>query len=131
MVEKVVNAETKAGLQPHSIIREIDSRCPKKYRPLVKKDQDNAYQEHCNEASNKNKKKAKSHPLFFANQPQTQASKKNKHHRIRQGYLATEVNATEVVKKDKDKVRDLSHIECYTCKQKGHYANKCPKKPKN
>ena len=37
------------------------------------------------------------------------------------------VNTTEVTKKDKDKdkIKDLSHIECYTCKQKGHYANMC------
>ena len=131
MVEKVVNAKTKAGLQLHSMIREIDSRCPKKHRSLVKKDKDNTYQEHRDEASNKDKEKAKSHLLSSANQPQTQASKKNKCHGSRQDHPAAEVNATEVVKKDKNKAKDLSHIECYTCKQKGHYANKCPKKPKN
>ena len=51
-----------------------------------------------------------------------------------QNTLATDVNATAVRKnkdKDKDK-KDLSNIECYTCKQKNHYANKCPEKePKN
>ena len=46
----------------------------------------------------------------------------------------TSVNATTVRKnkdKNKDK-KDLSNIECYTCKQKGYYASKCPEKePKN
>ena len=131
VVEKAVNAEAKAGLQPHSMIKEIDSRYPKKYRPLVKKDKDDAYQEHRNKVFNKDKKKAKSHPSFSANQLETQASKKDKHHQRWQGHPATGVNTIKVAKKDKDKIKDLSHIECYICKQKDYYANKCPKKPKN
>ena len=67
-MEKVVNAKTKAGLQPHSMIKEIDSKCPKKYKPSVKKDKYNAYWDYRNEASNKDKEKAKSHLLSFANQ---------------------------------------------------------------
>ena len=131
VVEKAVNVEAKAGLKPHSIVQEIDSRCSKGHRPSVKKNKDDTYQEHRNKASNKDKKKAKSYPLSFANQPQTQASKKDKHHGSWQDHPAIGINATEVAKKDKNKAKDLSHIECYTCKQKGHYANKCPKKPKN
>ncbi len=47
----------------------------------------------------------------------------------RGGYPVIGVNATEVAKKDKDKTsKDLSHVKCYTYYQKGHYANKCPKK---
>ena len=111
-------------------MREIDSRFPKEHRPSVKKDKDNTYWEHHNEAS-KDKKKAKSHPLSSANQPQTQASMKDKCHESRQGYPATGVNATEVAKKDKDKAKDLNHIKCNTYQQKGHYAKKCPEKPKN
>ena len=75
VVEKAVNAEAKAGLQPHSMIREINSRCPKKHRPSIKKDKNDAYWEHRNEVF-KDKKKAKSHLSSSANQPQTQASKK-------------------------------------------------------
>ncbi len=29
---------------------------------------------------------------------------------------------------DKDKAKNMGHVKCYTCKQKGHYVNKCPKK---
>ena len=47
---------------------------------------------------------------------------------------ATGVNATAIRKdkdKDKDK-KDLAIIECYICKQKDYYTNKClEKEPKN
>ncbi len=35
------------------------------------------------------------------------------------------------MKKDKDKVKNLSHIKCYTCKQKDYYTNKYLTKSKN
>lgn len=64
--------------------------------------------------------KAKSQNLFpNTSQTQSQASKKNKHHRSRQGHLTAGINAIEVLKKNKDKNKDkksLSHIECYTYK---------------
>ena len=116
MVKKVVNVKAKAGLQPHFMIREIDFRYLKKHRLLVKKDKDNAYQEDRNGTSNKDKEKAKSYPSSSANQLQTQAFKKNKRYESGRGHPATGVNATKVTKKDKDKAKDLSHIECYICK---------------
>ena len=134
MLEKAVDAEAKASLQPPSGTRKIDSRCPKRYKPSVKKDKDDAYREQRNKAFNRDKEKAKSYnPLSPANQPQTQASNSQKRQRKRRpgGHPATGVNATEITKKDNDKAKDLSYVECYTCKQKGHYANKCPDKPKN
>ncbi len=127
VVEKVVDAKVKASLQPSSGTREINSRCPRAYKPSAKKDKDNANWEYWNEIP---KDKAKSHNSFFANQPQTQASKKDKRGR-RGDHSATGVNAIKVAKKDKYKAKDLSHIKCYICKQKGHYTNKCPKKSKN
>ena len=95
----------------------------------AKKDKENTYQESHNEVS-KDKNKAKSHIPTFANQPQTQTLKKDKHN-YRGDHLATGVNATEVAKKDKNKaLKDLSHVEYYTCHQKSHYTTKCPDKPK-
>ncbi len=132
MVEKAVDVKAKASLQPPSGTRKIDFRCPKGYKPSVKKDKDDANRKHRDEAPNKDKDKAKSYNSSSTNQPQTQASKKHKRHGSRQrGHLATGDNATEVAKKDKDKAKDLNHIQYYTCKQKGHYANKCPEKSKN
>ena len=46
-------------------------------------------------------------------------------------YLAIGVNAIKITKKDKNKNKDLCHVKCYIYKQKGHYVNMYPKKPKN
>ncbi len=129
MVEKAVNVEAKASLQPPFWIKEIDSRWPKGYRSSVKKDKDNNNWEHRNEDKNKDKTTSQNHSTN--NQAQIQAFKKDKCHWNRQSHPPTEVNTTEMTKKDKDKAKNLSHIKCYTCKQKGHYANKCLKKSKN
>ncbi len=70
MVEKVDNIKTKANLQPPFYVREIDSRYPKIHRPSAKKDKEDTYRKPCNEASNKDKDKAKSHnSSSSANQP--------------------------------------------------------------
>ncbi len=45
VVEKAVDAKAKASLQPPSETREIDSRCPKRYRPSVKKNKDDNYRD--------------------------------------------------------------------------------------
>ncbi len=129
VVEKAGDVEAKANLQPPFYIRDIDARCPKSYCPSAKKDKEDTYREPQNEAS-KDKDKAKPHSSSTsANQPQIQAPKKDKRGR-RGGHPATGVNATEVAKKDKA-LKDLSHIEYYTCHQKGYYATKCPNNPKN
>ncbi len=128
-MEKAGDVEAKANLQPPFYIRDIDVRCPKGHRLSAKKDKKNTYREPQNEAS-KDKDKAKSYSSSTtANQPQTQALKKDKRGH-RGGHPATGVNATKVEKKNKAP-KDLSHIECYTCHQKGHYATKYPDKPNN
>ncbi len=129
MVEKAGDVEVKVNLQPPFYVREINARCPKSHHLSVKKDKENIYWE-CRDKASKDKDKAKSHNFSSANQPQTQAPKKDKCGRQR-GHPAIAINATKVAKKDKDKAKDLSHVKCYTCKQKGHYANKCPKKSIN
>ncbi len=134
-MEKAGDVEAKANLQPPFYVRDIDIRCPKGHRPSSKKDKEDTYREPQSEVF-KDKDKAKSHNSSTStnqNQPQTQAPKKDKRGRRRGhrgGHPATGVNATEVAKKNKAS-KDLSHIECYTCHQKGHYATKCPDKPKN
>ncbi len=130
MVEKVADIKEKANLQPPFGTRKIDSRCPKRYRLLVKKNKDDAYWEYRNEIFNKDKDKPKFHNSSFANQPQTQVVKEDMCDCWRD-HLATGVNSTKIVKKDKDKTKDLSYIKCYICEQKDHYVNKCLKKSKN
>ncbi len=75
VVEKAVDVKAKANLQPLSRTREIDFRYPRDYKLLVKKDKDDANREHRDKAP---KNKSKSQNSSFANQPQTQASKKNR-----------------------------------------------------
>ncbi len=118
VVEKVGDVEAKANLQPLFYVRDIDVRCLKDHRLSAKKDKEDTYREPQNEVS-KHKDKAKSHnSSASANQPQTQAPKKDKRGRWG-GHLATGVNSTKIAKKDKAP-KDLSHIKYYTCHQKGH-----------
>ena len=134
ILEKAVNVKAKASLQPLLGTRKIDSRYLKGYRPSAKKEKNKANQKHRDENNNK----AKSANFLFANisqlYTQIQAFKKNKRHENHQrGHPATRVNATKITKKNKDKnkAKDLTHIKCYICKQKGHYDNKYLKKMKN
>ncbi len=77
-MEKAGDVEAKANLQPPFDVRDIDVRCPKGHRLSTKKDKKDTYREPQNEAS-KNRDKAKSHSSSTSvNQPQTQASKKDK-----------------------------------------------------
>ena len=71
MAEKAGDIETKANLQrqPSFNVRDIDSKCAK--------DKKNIYWEFRDEVS-KDKDKVKSYIQTSANQPQTQAVKKNK-----------------------------------------------------
>ncbi len=126
VVEKAGDVKAKANLQPLFYVRDINDKCPKGHCPLAKNNKEDTYWEPYNETF---KDKTKSNSSAFANQPQTQAPKKDKCSR-RGGHPATGVNATEVAKKDKVP-KDLSHIECYTCHQKGHYATKYRDELKN
>ncbi len=112
MVEKTVDVEVKAKLQPPSRTREIDFKCSRGYKSLVKKDKDDANREHRDGTP---KDKTKSQNFSSTNQHQTQAPKKVKCDRWG-GHPATRINVTKVAKKDKDKAKDLSHVECYICK---------------
>ncbi len=44
-MEKTGDVEAKANLQPPFYIKDIDSRCPKSYCPLAKKDKEDNYRE--------------------------------------------------------------------------------------
>ncbi len=115
VVEKTVNAKAKASLQSLSGTEEINSRYPKSYKPSAKKDKNKITREH----RDKNEDKAKSYNLSLTHTTQSliHASKKNKPHGNRQGgYPATKVNTIKVIKKNKDKAKNLRYIKCYTYK---------------
>ena len=128
-MKKARNAKAKVNLQPPFYVSKIDSKYPKSYCLLVKKDKKDANWEYRDETY-KDKDKAKSYTPSSANQLQAQAFKKRQENQ-RGGLLANGVNAIEVIKKNKDKAKNLSYIECYTYKQKAYYASNWPAKPKN
>lgn len=61
VIKKAIDVETKTSLQLLSGTRKIDSRCPKNYKLLVKKDKDEANQEYWDGD------KAKPHNFSLAN----------------------------------------------------------------
>ncbi len=63
VVKKTIDVKAKASLQPPFRTNEIDSIYPRGYKPLVKKNKDDANWKH----QDGDKNKAKSHNLFFAN----------------------------------------------------------------
>ncbi len=75
VMEKPSDVEAKTNLQPPFYVMDIDVRCPKGHRLSAKKDKEDTYRESRDEAS---KDKAKFQTSSSANQPQTQAPKKNK-----------------------------------------------------
>ncbi len=111
VVEKVIDVKAKANLQLLSKTREIISKCPRSYKLWTKNDKNDANWEYWD--WDKDKDKAESHnPSSVNSQPQTQASKKDKCHGSLEGdHLIAGFNTTKIAKKNKDKVKDLSHIK--------------------
>lgn len=115
-MEKAVDVEAKVSLQPISRIRKIDSKTPKDYRHIKNNESSWDYRDGDKAKSSYNS------PLANASQLQTQtqiqSSKKDKYYlESHQGdHLATKVNISEVVKKGKDKTKDLGHIKYHTYK---------------
>lgn len=58
-------------------------------------------------------KSTQNHSFININQFQAHTFKKNKDHQknYQRDYIATMVNTIKVMKKEKDKINDLSHIE--------------------
>ena len=109
VVEKAVDAEAKASLQLYSRTRKIDFKCPRGKR-LVKTDN-----------LSKPKKKTKFFHTFSANWDGDQISdemsnrspgKKNSgpHRSSYQGFC------------QQGSAKDMSHITCFNCGQKGYYS---------
>lgn len=74
-MENVIDVKAKTNLQTPFKTRKINSKYPKNYKLLVKKDQNNANQEYQDKTI---KDKANFHNFFFLNQPYTLILKNNK-----------------------------------------------------
>ena len=136
MVQRIINAEAKAGLKSTTMVRKLDANCPKGYRlsyNTSSKVQTQSFSHkdspRFEEPKPKDPKPAPSYDN--AAEPAKKEDKKEKKKRLRnqrqehtsEQTLATKVN-TEAPKK-KLKAR------CFNCNKKGHYVNECTKSPKN
>ena len=143
MVQKTVNAKTKAGLRSSTMVWDSDARCPKGHRPshntFSKVQTQGSKDLFCPKKTKS--KDLKSVPLCddAAELPKkdNKKDKKKKFQDQKREYtgkrkeqtLATIVNTTDV-SKEKKKKRAICEITYFNCNKKGHFANDCTK-PKN
>ena len=137
-VEKAVNAEAKAMLQSSASTRDIDSRCPRGNRPARKEEKDSDGKNKSTDsalADTSSGKQTSSTQQASSAHPKKDYRGGPRRGRGRgqdsrgqdsrgQDSPATGVNA--IPKKEED----LSQVECFHCRKKGHFANRCPQKKK-
>ena len=140
-VQRAVNAEAKAGLKSSTMIRKSDARCPRGYRlshntsSKVQTQETTAKDPHTKESRLKEGKstngKAPAPPR--SNEPAKLNREKKKQKWLKKkkdSIPATGNNAIKAQKKNRT-TSNISLLTCYNCQRKGHFANKCPKSPKN
>ena len=141
MVQKTVNAEAKAGLRSSIMVRKSDARCPKGHRPShnisskMQTQRTTAKEPRTKESKPKEAKltdgKAPAPP--HPNEPTKPNREKKKREWLKKkkdSILTTGDNAIEAQKK-KRTPGNTNQVTCYNCLKKCHFANKCPKPPKN
>ena len=141
MVQRAVNAEAKAGLRSSTMVRESDARCPRSHRPSyntsskVQTQGTTAKEPRTKESRPKEAKstdgKAPAPPRSDKlAKPNCKKKKREWLKKKKDSTPATEDNAIEAQKK-KRTPGNTSQVTCYNCQKKSHFANKCPKPPKN
>ena len=115
-------------LQSFSITCNMDSRCLRGNRPARKEEKD----------SGRKNKSTDSAPTDTSSGKQTSSTQQassiypKKDHRRgpwrgkRRGQDSPVTGVNAILKKEED----LSQVECFYCRKKGHFANRCPQKKK-
>ena len=129
-IEKAVNAEAKALLQLPSSTGKIDAMCLQGYRPAKKEDKDSGKNKsvnspHTDVPNGKHSQQSSTHQSQTGKKDQDYQEGSRRRDRRRQGRThdspTTDVN---IIPKKEEK--DISHIEWFHRRKKGHFANKCP-----
>ena len=143
MVQRVVNAEAKAGLRSSTIVWDSDACYPRGHRPshnTSSKMQTQGSKDLSRPRKTKPKDSKSAPSRDNAAKSPKKDDRKDKKKRFRgqrrehieerkEQTPATNVNTTNVLKKKK-KRHDVSEITYFNCDKKGHFASDCTK-PKN
>ena len=140
LVEKAIDAEAKASLQPQSILREMDQRCPHGNRPAhatVAKPQTST-RDPRDEPSEKPKTSGPKQPNSSRPENSEIADKKARREKKRQRRLdqardrkGSESTPATGANTSNGTSRDVSQITCFNCNKKGHYASTCRESKKD
>ena len=127
-MEKTVNTEAKVILQSSSSTRNMDTRCPQMIKPAKKEEKDFNRKNKSTDftlADTSSGKQISSTQQAFSVHPKKDYYRDPWYRRGRgQDLPATGVNA---IPKKED---DLSQVEYFYYRKKGHFANRCPQKKK-
>ena len=123
-VKKTVNAEAKTLLQSSASTRDMDSRCPQGNRPAKKEEKNfggkNKSTDSISADISSGKQSSSTQQASSAHPKKDHRGSPWRERRQDQDSPAMGVNVTP--KKEK---ADFSQVNCFHCRKKGHYANKC------
>ena len=116
VVEKTINAEAKASLQLYSRTRKMDSKCPRDELPVKSDD------------LSEPKEKTKFPHIFSANWGSDQMSDEMSDRSPGKKDSGPHCGSYQGSRQSSHRsAKNLSHITCFNCDQKGHYTTQCPK----
>lgn len=139
LVRTANRAEAKARIHDY---HHLDQRCPKGKRPLklTLKDSNEQSPEKTKTAppqkAGGSSQSQRAEQGSEANRNEEKKSRRDKKHRRRQEQKEQKDNsggtpATGANSSGGSKKKDLSHITCFNCDKKGHFASNCSEPPKN
>ena len=135
-IQKAVDAEAKAALRPRSAARETDQHCPQGTRPAYStaaKSQDSPMKDPRVEEPTSRTQEATSSYRPESTETSNRKTRKERkkqrrleHERAQNNSGSVPTTKVNVLNVSSTTRKDLSHITCFNCDQKGHYATQCP-----
>ena len=130
-IQKTVNVKAKAALRPCSTARETDQHCPQSTRPAYStaaKSQNSPMKKPRVEEPKSRTQEATSLYRLESTEISDRKTRKERkkqccleHKRARNNSGSTPITKVNVPNVSNTTRKDLSHITCFNCNQKGHY----------